>query len=149
MLETVVTLVTQVTDGVQDFLGGKAKLQSYNSFASFGHTKNRRTFASYSSFASYASYGPKFFRRRFGSYSSYTSYGWCHRIFGSKGQVTQVMQVTRQFFFGEGLLVTVVTVITQVTQVTDGVQDFLGGKAKLRSYNSFTSYWQKKSEKVC
>ena len=23
-----------------------------------------------------------------------------------------------------------------VTQVTDGVQDFLGGKAKLRSYNS-------------
>ena len=87
------------------------------------------------------------FWRRFGSYSSYasyTSYGWCHRIFGSKGQVTQVMQVTRQFFFGEGQLVTVVTVVMLVTQVTDGVQDFLGGKAKLRSYNSFTSYWQKK-----
>ena len=45
-------------------------------------------------------------------------------MFGRKGQVTEVTQVTSQFFFGEGLLVTVVTVVTVVTQVTD--QFFFG-----------------------
>ena len=46
--------------------------------------------------------------------------------------VTVVTQVTDQFFFGKGLVVSEVTVITLVTQVTDGAIEFFGEKVKLR-----------------
>ena len=65
--------------------------------------------------------------------SSYGSYASNEPIFFGEGfLVTVVTQVTDQFFFGKGLVVSEVTVITLVTQVTDGAIEFFGEKVKLR-----------------